>query len=144
MKQAKNERKALVILSDGGDNFSRRSLNELKSALLEADVQVYSMGVFDHDLTVKHTREERDGPKLLGQMALDTGGCEYPITSLDGLPDVGVQIARALRNQYVLGYAPGTMTNDGKYHKIALTLAATSADQDLRAYYRRGYYAPLH
>ena len=142
MRHAKNARKALVILSDGGDNFSRRNLRELRSTLLEADVQVYAMGVFDDDLTQKHPPEERNGPKLLDQVALDTGGRDFPLVSLDHLPDIGMQIARELRNQYVLGFSPATTVADGKYHRVDLKLAPPDSESELRAFYRQGYFAP--
>jgi VWFA-related protein len=103
MKHAKNSRKALIVLSDGGDNFSRRNLRQLRTALIEADVQVYAMGVFDGNYASKRTREERDGPKLLDRVALDTGGRDFAVGKLGDLPEIGVQIARQLRNQYILG-----------------------------------------
>jgi Ca-activated chloride channel family protein len=141
MKHAQHTRKALVVVSDGGDNFSRRNLRELKATLIESDVQVYSLGVFDHDYSVKHTPEERNGPTLLDQVALDTGGRTFPV-SLDALPRIGEQIARELRDQYVLGYSPAAPTTDGKYHRVNLKLATPNAESDLRTYYRQGYYAP--
>jgi VWFA-related protein len=140
MKHARNTRKALIVLSDGGDNFSRRNLRQLRATLLEADVQVYAMGVFDGNYAVKHTREEREGPKLLDRVALDTGGRDFPIGKMGDLPEIGVQIARQLRNQYILGYTPAAMAADGKYHQVNLKL--TSSENDLRTFYRRGYYAP--
>jgi len=131
-----------VVVSDGGDNFSRRNLRELKETLIESDVQVYALGVFDHDYAVKHTPEERHGPSLLDQVALDTGGRTFPVVGVDRLPDIGVEIAREMRNQYVLGFSPAAEAADGKYHKVNLKLAAPNAESQLRAYYRQGYYAP--
>jgi Ca-activated chloride channel homolog len=142
MRHARNERKALIVLSDGGENFSRRNLRDLKTTLLEADVQVFAMGVFDSDVAQKRAPEERNGPKLLNQVALDTGGRDYPVAGTDSLADIGVKIARELRNQYVLGFAPATSIADGKYHKVNLKLASPEAENDLKAYYRQGYYAP--
>ena len=141
MKNARHTRKALVILSDGGDNFSRRDLAQLRTTLIEADVQVYAMGVFDHNYSVKHTAEERNGPKLLDQVALDTGGHDFPVGSVEDLPAIGVQIARELRNQYILGYTPPALTPDGKFHRVNLQLVPRHSE-NVRTYYRRGYYAP--
>jgi Ca-activated chloride channel homolog len=141
MKHARNTRKAIVILSDGGDNFSRRSLRQMRDTLIESDVQVYSLGIFDADESRKHTREERDGPGLLNEVALQTGGREFPVRSLEGLAATGDEIARALRNQYLLGYAPVNPAADGKYRHVNLRLALP-AGAELRTYYRRGYYAP--
>lgn len=142
MKHARHARKALIILSDGGDNFSRRSVAQLRSTLIEADVQVYAMGVFDSNYSNKHTAEERNGPKLLGEVALTSGGRDFPVGSLQDLPGIGVQIARELRNQYILGYAPPALTADGKFHSVNLKLVPLNVG-NLRTYYRRGYYAPL-
>jgi VWFA-related protein len=144
MKHARNTRKALIVVSDGGDNFSRRTLRQLTGTLIESDVQVYSMGVFDGNYMVKHPTEERNGPKLLDQVALDTGGRDFPLVSLENLPNVGVQIARELRNQYILGYSPAASLQDGKYHRVSLKLAPPNEESDLRTYYRRGYFAPVH
>ncbi len=141
MKQARNSRKALIILSDGGDNFSRRNLAQLRSTLIEAGVQVYAMGVFDHNYSVKHTAEERNGPRLLDSVALDTGGRDFPVGSREELPNIGVQIARELRNQYILGYTPAALATDGKFHSVKLQLVPLYSGY-LRTYYRRGYYAP--
>ena len=69
MKHARNTRKALVIVSDGGDNRSRHTAREIKNAMLESDLQVYAMGIFDPDDTPKHSLEEQNGPKLLEELA---------------------------------------------------------------------------
>ncbi|MEO8596672.1 MAG: VWA domain-containing protein [Candidatus Solibacter sp.] len=141
MKHARNSRKALIILSDGGDNFSRRNLRQLRSTLIESDLQVYVLGVYDQDYSVRHSAEERRGPGLLDEVALDTGGREFPVASIDALPGIGRQLSRELRNQYVLGYSPNAMAADGKYHHVKLTLIPKDQGP-LHTYYRRGYYAP--
>jgi len=143
MKRAANSRKALIVMSDGGDNFSRRNLRQLKAALIEADVQLYSLGVYDSDFAAKRTKEERQGPALLSNVTADSGGCDFPLVRMEQLPEVSVQIARDLRNEYVLGYAPPALISDGKYHRIGLKLAAPEGDGNWRTYYRQGYYAPV-
>lgn len=71
MRNARNSRKALIILSDGGDNRSRLTRRELKGALLESDVQLYAMGIFDEDVP-KRSEEEANGPQLLTELAEPT------------------------------------------------------------------------
>ncbi|MGO4886021.1 MAG: VWA domain-containing protein [Bryobacteraceae bacterium] len=137
MKQARNLRKALVVLSDGGDNQSRRNVREVKAALLESDVQVYAMGLFDQD-DRKRTSEERRGPGLLDELAAETGGRLYPVASLDELPAISERISNDVRTEYVLGYSPPGNNRDGKYHRVKLTVTSP----DLHTYYRQGYYAP--
>lgn len=142
MKHAKNLRRAVVILSDGGENFSRRNLRQLRSALLESEVQVYALGIFDEGSPGKRTPEERKGPRLLSEVALETGGHEFAVNSLDDLSPTGVELARDLRSQYVLGYSPANPSADGKYRRVSLKLELPDRETKLQTYYRRGYYAP--
>jgi len=109
---------------------------------MESDLQVYAMGIFDEGDSRKRPAEERNGPRLLHEVALETGGREFPVRGLDQLSVTGIEIARDLRNQYILGYSPANSASDGKYHRITLKIAPPDAANDMRAYYRRGYYAP--
>ncbi len=142
MKAAQNLRKALVILSDGGDNWSRHTVRQISNALIESDVQVYAMGIFDANYSVKHTAEERRGPQLLNDIAEQTGGRHFPVDKLNELPAIASRIGRELRDQYVLGYYSTNAVHDGKYRQVKLTVANPSGARPLRAYYRQGYYAP--
>jgi Ca-activated chloride channel homolog len=142
MKNAKNLRKAIVIVSDGGDNRSRYTESEIKNAMREGDVQVYAMGIFDPDDSPKRTPEERNGPKLLDELAEQTGGRHYPVKNLDELPAVCERIGNDLRNEYLIGYAPSNDAQDGTYRKVKVTVAAPEGSPRLRAHNRQGYYAP--
>jgi Ca-activated chloride channel family protein len=141
MKHARNTRKALVIVSDGGDNRSRHTEREIKNAMLESDLQVYAMGIFDPD-DAKHSVEEQNGPKLLEALADESGGREFPVTKLDDLPSISARIGDQLRNQYLLGYTPINAERDGKYRNINVKVIPRAEIQDLRVYYRHGYYSP--
>jgi VWFA-related protein len=143
MKKAKNSRKAIVIVSDGGDNCSRYSVGQIKNALLESDVQLYAMGIFDPlDPSKKRPPEEVKGPGLLSELAELSGGRHYPIDDLNELPEISSRIGMELRNQYVLGYSPANLERDGKYRTIKLNLAPPAGMPPLRTEYRHGYYAP--
>lgn len=142
MKRARHWRKALVVLSDGGDNWSRHNVREVKNALMESDVQLFAMGVFDPDEAARRTTEEKNGPALLEQLAEQSGGRHYPVTRLQDLPAISTRVSNDLRNEYLLGYYPTRMTRDGKYHQIKVKLSVSGALHDLRTYYRRGYHAP--
>jgi Ca-activated chloride channel family protein len=137
MQKARNLRKALVILSHGGDNQSRHNIRQIKAGLLESDVQVYAMGLFSAD-EHKRSGEERRGPELLGDLAEQTGGRLYPVTNLDELTAIGAHIGNDVRTQYVLGYSPLNVSRDGKYRRLKVTVNSP----ELRTYYRPGYYAP--
>jgi len=140
MKKARNLRKALVILSDGGDNWSRHKVREVKNALLESDVQVYAMGIFDADSVEPKTHEERDGPSLLDELAGQTGGLLYRVNEIGDLPAISARISRELRTQYLLGFSPNHPVRDGKYRRVQVKLDVPEDMTGLRAYYRPGYY----
>ncbi|HTB12543.1 MAG TPA: VWA domain-containing protein [Bryobacteraceae bacterium] len=143
MKNAKNTRKAIVIVSDGGDNCSRYTVGQIRNALVESDVQVYAMGIFDPlDSSKKRPPEEVKGPGLLSELAELSGGRHFPIGDLNELPEISERIGMELRNQYLLGYSPANLERDGKYRTIKLTLAPPAGMPALRTQYRHGYYAP--
>jgi len=140
MKNARNRKRALVVISDGGDNHSRNDEARIRSDLKEADCQLYAMGIFDdHDM--KRTREERMGPALLSEFAELTGGRVFPVSSLDELSDVAAKISMELRDRYVLGYKPGGR-HDGAWRTIKVEVAAPASLLPLRVFARSGYYAP--
>ena len=119
MRQAKYPKKALLIISDGGDNHSRYTEGEIKSLVKEADVLIYAIGIYDHYF---HTEEERLGPALLSDVAELTGGRAFTIDNPNDLADVATKIGIELRNQYVLGYRPKNPAHDGKWRKIKVKL----------------------
>ncbi len=140
MKHARYSRKALVIVSDGGDNWSRHSRHEVTNALLESDSQLYAMGIYDSDPHGLST-EERNGPGLLDDLSERSGGKHFPVDSLDDLPAISSRISRELHSQYLLGYRSSNPVCDGKYRQVKVKLEVPN-ERDLRVSYRRGYYAP--
>jgi Ca-activated chloride channel homolog len=143
MKNARNPRRAIVIVSDGGDNCSRHTAREIKNALLESDAQLYAMGIFDPEETGRHTKEERNGPQLLDELAEQSGGWDYHVDNLADLPSISARISAELREQYVIGYPPSDTARDGKFHRVKLVVEAPPETAALRTYYRHGYYAPI-
>jgi VWFA-related protein len=141
LQKANNARRALIIISDGGDNCSRYTISDLKNLLREADVQIYAMGIFDSAETRWQTREELNGPMLLGGVTNQSGGHLFEIQDVNQLPEVASKIGAALRTQYVLAYAPKTSSRDGKYHRVEVKLAQPRRSRKLQASWRRGYYA---
>ena len=142
MKKARNFRKALVILSDGGDNRSRFTESEVRNAMLESDVQVYAMGIFDESDPRKLSPEELNGPHLLDELADHTGGRLYTVDHLDELPAISARIGNELRNQYLLAYSPSNDSRDGKFRRVKVSLTPPPDMPNLRTFYRHGYYAP--
>jgi Ca-activated chloride channel family protein len=142
MKKANNPRKALVIVSDGGDNNSRYSAADIKGVVKEADTQIYAFGVFDPVIFPQLSSEEVSGPRLLAQIADQTGGRAFGAAQFSQLPGIAEKIAIELRNQYVLAYAPTNNERDGKYRKVEVTVKQPPSLPALKARWRLGYYAP--
>lgn len=142
MKKAHNPRKAILVISDGGDNSSRYTETEVKNAVREADVQIYAIGIFEPIASRGRTAEEMSGPGMLAEMAEQTGGRHFAVDNLAELPDVAAKIGIELRNQYVLGYSPKNTARDGKYRRVLVRLVKTTGLPPLKAMFRTGYYAP--
>jgi len=142
MRTANNGRRALIVISDGGDNCSRYTVTDVKKLLRETDVQIYAMGIFNPSETRWQTREELAGPLLLGSVTKQSGGHMFDIQDIVQLPDIASRIGKALRSQYVLGYAPKATSQAGKYHRVEVKLVQRKSYQKLQASWRRGYYTP--
>jgi Ca-activated chloride channel family protein len=140
MKQAKYPRKALLVVSDGGDNRSRYTESEVRAAVRESDVQIYSIGIFDQYAA---TTEERLGPLLLNDVSEETGGRLFRVDDISDMADIAAKISAELRNEYVLGYKPLDEKRDGKWRKLKVKLVAPPGLPPLTVHARTGYYAPL-
>jgi VWFA-related protein len=142
MKKATNPRKAILIVSDGGDNNSKYSASEIESLVREADVQIYAMGVFEPSILTGMSKEEVSGPRLLAELAEQTGGRAFSASDPTDLPSVAARIGIELRNQYVLAYSPKNAAKDGKYRKVEVKVTGQPGMPDLKVHWRLGYYAP--
>jgi Ca-activated chloride channel family protein len=138
MREAKYPKKALLVISDGGDNHSRYTEGEIENLVKEADVMVYSIGIYDHTFA---TPEESLGPELLNDVSELSGGRSFTIDNPNDLADVATKIGIELRNQYVLGYRPKNPGHDGKWHKIKVKLLPPKGLPPLHVYAKTGYYA---
>jgi Ca-activated chloride channel homolog len=144
MRGAKNGKRALLILSDGGDNHSRYNESDIKRLVKEADTQLYAIGIFDPLGYRNRTPEELNGPSLLSEVTEMTGGRVFAVENLNDLPDIASKIGMELRNQYVLGYRPSNKAHDARWRKIKIKLRAPKGLPPLNVYSKTGYYAPAH
>lgn len=142
MKEAKNSQKALLVISDGGDNSSRYTPREIKRTVRESDVQIYAIGIYEPYASRGRTPEEAAGPGLLTEIAESTGGRQFAVQNVNELPDIAEKIGIELRNQYVLGYIPENTQKDGKWRRVKVEIKKIRGMPELRPYYRNGYYAP--
>jgi VWFA-related protein len=137
LKKSKLTRKALLIISDGGENSSRYTDHELRNMVRESDALLYAIGVFGGG----STSEERSGPQYMAGIVEQSGGRMLPAAAND-LPDITAKIGIELRNRYILGYSPANQQRDGRYHSLQVKVVPPRGLPPLKAYWRRGYYAP--
>jgi Ca-activated chloride channel homolog len=136
LRSARYKRKAILILSDGGDNASQYTMREVRSLVRESDVQIYAVGLFETFLFGAF--EEKMGGKWLGEITDATGGRTITVDSKEKVPEAAAEISRELRNQYVLGYrAPKSVAT--RWRKIKVKVTSSATDNSLRAYYKKGY-----
>jgi len=134
LKQGNRDKKVLIVISDGGDNASHQTLEQIRAMARRFDAIIYTVGIFD----------EGDGdqnPHVLEQLAKDTGGEDFLPKSLNELLPVCEQIARDIRNQYTIAYIPSNRKRDGTYRTIRVEADAKGYGR-LVVRTRAGYYAP--
>jgi len=137
MHKAKNPRKALIVITDGGDNHSRYTEAEVRNRMKEADVQIYAIGIYGG----ASTPEEMAGPSLLRNLSEPTGGRHF-FANLRDLPDIAEKIGIELRNEYLIGYSPSNTARDGKFRRIRVNVIQPPGLPALRVYWRKGYFEP--
>jgi len=142
MRGAANGKRALLIISDGGDNNSRYNEKDIKRLVREAGTQLYSVGIFDAFEYRSRTQEELSGPSLLSEVTELTGGRAFTVENISELPDIAAKIGEELRNQYILGYRPSNKSHDARWRKIKIKLRAPKGLPPLSVYAKTGYYAP--
>jgi Ca-activated chloride channel homolog len=136
-----NRRKAIILISDGGDNRSLHTRQEIKQLVREANAQIYSLGIITPEALLVQP-EEIVGPSLMESISHQSGGRLFRIHKVNDLPSAISRISLALRHQYVLGYYSKDGRHDGKYRRVSVKLNAPKTTSGLRAYWRTGYYAP--
>jgi Ca-activated chloride channel homolog len=138
MKKSKKTMKALLIVSDGGDNNSRYSEVELRNLIRESDAIIYGVGVYGNP----YAPEEYRGPGLLRQIATQTGGRAFEARAFE-ISDIAAKIGMELRSCYILGYRPTNTQRDGRYRSVQVKVIPPRGFRSLRASWRRGYYAAV-
>ena len=143
LRTSRYSRRALLIISDGGDNSSRYTRNEIKNIIEESDVLTYAIGIFDEEpIPLLKTLEERMGRDWLSELTDASGGRTIAADDRRKIPEIAALVSRELRSQYILGYRPAELTHDGKWRKITVKVAPISQSNRLQVHYREGYHAP--
>jgi VWFA-related protein len=126
------EKKALIIVSDGGDNASHQKFSQILDLAQRSQVLIYSI-ILEGD-------GQEENPGALRKLSKSTGGISYSPSSKETIASISALIARDLRDQYTLGFAPDKSTNDASFRKIQVKVSAPGRG-NLRVRYRPGYFA---
>ena len=131
-------RKALLVISDGMDNHSRYSRQELLEQALESGAQIYTIAVGNPPPASKPIEllEERRGLLFLDELAAKTGGVSFIVRGRTDIREAAASIGQALRNQYTIGYVPRGNGRSGRWRRIRVKVAGSG----IRAHARAGYH----
>jgi Ca-activated chloride channel homolog len=130
LKRSIHSRRALVVLTDGGDNNSRYTESEMRTLVRESDARIFSISVLGRSPAMERLAEE-------------SGGQAFHIHKLSELSDLGAALNAAIHDEYVLGFSPANHVRDGKYHTTRVEIVQPTDGSRLHAAWRHGYYAPF-
>jgi len=139
LREGSNPKKALLLITDGEDNRSRYTFQNVKEFVKEQDVQIYAIGIVDEwnsQLGAGHT-----GRAMIEELADLTGGRAFFPDNVYELEDICTKIAVELKNQYVIGYHSTNAAKDGKWRKVRMKVNPPKGIAHLNVRNKSGYYA---
>jgi Ca-activated chloride channel family protein len=139
VQRGTHPKRALLLISDGQDNNSRYTFNELRRVLKESDVVLYAVGILGGSDVGSSLGME--GQSILDELAAVSGGKAFYPRSNAEMDDIFEQIALELRHQYSIGYRPPNFVNDGKWHRIKVKVQPPRGLPRLFVRSKDGYYA---
>ncbi len=140
LKEGNNPKKALLLITDGEDNRSRYTFQNVKEFVKEQDVQIYGIGIVDE--WNSQLSAGRTGRAMVEELSDLTGGRAFFPDSVYELEDICTKIAVELKNQYVIGYHSTNGAKDGKWRKLRMKVNPPKGITRLNVRYKQGYYAP--
>jgi Ca-activated chloride channel family protein len=139
VQRGAHPKRALLLISDGQDNNSRYTFNELRRLLKESDVTLYGIGILSGNDAGSSLGMEGQG--ILDDLASVSGGKAFFPRSAAEMDDIFEQIALELRHQYSIGYKPTDFANDGHWHRIKVKVTPPRGLPKLFVRSKEGYYA---
>jgi Ca-activated chloride channel homolog len=133
LKTGNRDKKVLIVISDGGDNASRHKLDQIMAMAKQTEAIVYTIGIFDDENIDKN-------PRVLRELAKDTGGEAFLPRSLEEIVPICERIAHDIRSQYTITYVPTNPNQDGKYRVVTVNASAPPEGR-LFVRTRAGYFA---
>jgi Ca-activated chloride channel homolog len=133
-------KRAIILISDGEDNHSRRGFDDLRRRLQESDVAIYSVGISGNSPSAK-SRVTTSSPLLMDKLASISGGKSFWLLNAEKMNETFELIAVELRRQYSIGYLPSNFVADGKWRRIKVAVTDAHKFSRLVVRSREGYYA---
>jgi Ca-activated chloride channel homolog len=133
-RNGKKDKKVLVVVTDGNDNSSDISLENLLRQAHNSEVLIYSVGLLNEE----EAGEARSAKRALKALSEASGGLEYYPKSLSDIQEITPRVAHEIRNQYILGYTSSNQNFDGAFRQIKVTVTGFGRPT-VRT--RNGYYA---
>ena len=140
IREGKEDKKALLLISDGEDRDSRYKYETVLEFARESHASIFVIGLFDKE--GERSRAQKKAAKHLQEIADETGGKFYFPESADEVEAICTQVAHEIRNQYTLGYKPTNTRRDGSWRVVTVKLNPSANSKKLVARTKRGYYAP--
>ena len=119
-KEAKKDKKVLLVITDGNDNASGISLEKIVNRANQSDVLIYAIGLF----TDEDKRDASKAKRALKELTTSTGGLAFYPKEVSEVGPLAVEVARDIRNQYTIAYTPTVQALDGSYRQIKVTVDA--------------------
>lgn len=133
-KNGKKDKKVLVVITDGNDNSSDVTLEQLLRQAQNSEVLIYSIGLLNEE----EAGEAKSAKKALKALADASGGLDYYPKSVSDVEEITPRVAHEIRNQYILGYTSSNQALDGTFRQIKVTVTGFG-HPTVRT--RNGYYA---
>ena len=144
LKKGRHEKKALLVVTDGADNSSKHSFQEVLKRARAENAVIYVVGMFDEFMLALELTREDQLNAALSQLAEVTGGHAYFPKTVKECEQACIRVAKDLREQYSLGYYPRPKLLDGNWRtvQVQLSLPEELYKDGLTARTRSGYFAP--
>jgi Ca-activated chloride channel family protein len=141
LKKGSKDKKVLLVVTDGVDNASRRTLENAVQEAQRSDAVIYSIGLFSDD-DLKHNRGEmKKARRALTELSTATGGLAFFPENVDDTNAICAQIAHDIRDQYTLAYYPTNAAQDGSFRSVQVQIVPQRGAGKLMVRTRLGYYA---
>ncbi len=134
VENSKQDKKVLLVITDGNDNTSGTTLEKLVHKAQQSEVLVYAVGLLNQE----QRRDRKRAQRALKALTTTSGGLAYYPKEVTEVEQICVQVAHEIRNQYVIGYSPTSPALDGSYRRIRVDV---KGKRKATVRTRSGYYA---